>query len=141
MKEATVYDKDTGRITQTIRSSVDISTEQYPSEFNFANGLSDPASQYVEHWVIPSTAPHAHILDKEPSPITATNTTPAADGVDAVAFANIPDGTMVTCLDLNIIRSPIADSTLTVTFDIPGNFIFTFSAVKYLDLEVVVNAH
>lgn len=97
---------------------------------------------FVEHWDLPADqGPIAHIVDKEPSPITAANLTPTANGVDVVTFANIPVGTTVTCPDLDIYNLAVTDSTLTVTFDLPGAYEFLFRSVKYLDFEATVNAH
>ena len=61
-----------------------------------------------------------------------------ADGLDEAIISNIPEGVQVEWPDGQI--DIVTDGEIRFSVDLPGTYTFRFTAVPYLDQEVVIEA-
>lgn len=77
------------------------------------------------------------ISRKSTMPITTDKRTLVADGIDAVRFDNVPEGTKVTWKGEPFIEN---DGWILFSVDLPGTYHFTFECEPYLKMECHVEA-
>ena len=78
------------------------------------------------------------VQPKQPMSLITTNTPLIADGTDEVIISGIPSGVQVEWPDGQI--DTITDSEIRFSVDLAGTYTFRFTAVPYLDQEVVIEA-
>jgi len=77
-------------------------------------------------------------LEKQLMPLVITNTPLVADGLQEAVISGIPEGVQVEWPDG---FTHIEDSgSVGFKVDLPGTYTFRFTAVPYLDQEVVIEA-
>ena len=95
----------------------------------YYNGPLGHASVYVESDVV---------TQRQPIPLVTTNTPLTADGTDEAIISGIPAGVQVEWPDGQI--DIVTDGEIGFSVDLPGTYTFRFTAVPYLDQEVVIEA-
>ena len=78
------------------------------------------------------------IVDKAAFSLTINKTEITADGIDEAIISGIPAGTTVTWPDSQ--SDEVTDGVVEFAVDLPGNYTLTFTAIPYLDQEVVIEA-
>ena len=78
------------------------------------------------------------VQPKQPISLITTNTPLTADGIDEVIISGIPTGVQVRWPDGQV--DTVTDGEVGFKVDLPGNYTFRFTAVPYLDQEVVIEA-
>ena len=78
------------------------------------------------------------IMEKQPFPFTTSSTQITADGINEAIISGIPAGTTVTWPDSQ--SDEVTDGVVEFAVDLPGNYTLTFTAIPYLDQEVVIEA-
>ena len=78
------------------------------------------------------------IVDKAAFSLTINKTEITADGIDEAIISGIPAGTTVTWPDSQ--SDEVTDGVVEFAVDLPGNYTLTFTAISYLDQEVVIEA-
>ena len=78
------------------------------------------------------------VQQKQPIPLITTNTPLIADGTDEVIISGIPSGVQVEWPDGQI--DTVTDEDIRFSVDLPGTYTFRFTAVPYLNQEVVIEA-
>jgi len=77
-------------------------------------------------------------LERQPLSLITTNTPLIADGADEVIISGISSGVQVEWPDGQI--DIVNDGEVGFKVDLPGFYTFRFTAVPYLDKEVVIEA-
>ena len=75
---------------------------------------------------------------RQPIPLVTTNTPLTANGTDESIISSIPEGVQVEWPDGQI--DIVTDGEIRFSVDLPGTYTFRFTAVPYLDQEVVIEA-
>jgi len=78
------------------------------------------------------------IVDKAAFSLTINKTEITADGINEAIISGIPAGTTVTWPDSQ--SDEVTDGVVEFAVDLPGNYTLTFTAIPYLDQEVVIEA-
>jgi len=76
--------------------------------------------------------------EKQLMPLITTNTSIIANGTDEAIISGIPAGVQVQWPDGQ--TDIVADGEIGFSVDLPGTYTFRFTAVPYLDQEVVIEA-
>ena len=86
-----------------------------------------------KHYVLEGEVQSKKLMD-----ITANNTSPTANGTDEATISNIPAGVQVEWPDGQ--TDIVNDGEIRFSVDLAGTYTFRFTAVPYLDQEVVIEA-
>jgi len=78
------------------------------------------------------------VMAKQPMSLIATNTPLIPDGTDESVITGIPAGAQVEWPDRQ--TDIVTDGEIRFSVDLPGTYTFRFTAVPYLDQEVVIEA-
>ena len=78
------------------------------------------------------------ITPKQPMPIVAAGVILTANGTDEAIISGIPAGVQVQWPDGQ--TDMVNDGEIRFSVDLPGTYTFRFTAVPYLDQEVVIEA-
>ena len=78
------------------------------------------------------------VQPKQPMPLITTNTPLIADGIDEVIISGIPSGVQVEWPDGQI--DMVTDEDIRFSVDLLGTYTFNFTAIPYLDQEIVIEA-
>jgi len=78
------------------------------------------------------------VQPKQPMPLIATNTPLLANGTDEAVISGIPEGVQVEWPDGQ--TDIVTGGEIRFSVDLAGTYTFQFTAVPYLDQEVVIEA-
>ena len=95
----------------------------------YYDGPLSQADIYVESGVV---------TRRQPMSLITTNTPLIADGTDEVIISGISSGVQVEWPDGQV--DTVTDGEVYFAVDLPGTYTFRFTAVPYLDQEVVIEA-
>ena len=78
------------------------------------------------------------VTQRQPMPLITTNSPLIANGTDEAIISGIPAGVQVEWPDGQ--TDMVNDGEIRFSVDLPGTYTFRFTAVPYLDQEVVIEA-
>ena len=78
------------------------------------------------------------VQPKQPMPLNTTSTSLIADGTDEVIISGIPSDVQVEWPDGQI--DTVTDGEVSFAVDLVGTYTIKFTAIPYLDQEVVIEA-
>jgi hypothetical protein len=81
------------------------------------------------------------VKSKTPLPVSVGDTRVKADARALAAFSGIPEGTRVSCEELDLYRELVTSVTLRVSFDLPIDYKFFFTNPRYTQTEIIVHAY
>jgi len=126
-----VYEPDTGRVY--VKGNGELRSVD-PQNFS-------PTAQMVTYTGDRSDNLHVsngEVLDCVEMPLIATNTPLLANGTDEAVISGIPEGVQVEWPDGQ--TDIVTGGEIRFSVDLAGTYIFRFTAVPYLDQEVVIEA-
>jgi len=119
----------------TILRVVTCGSEEYVDQANAAEFVvqcssgTDDLNSYVKD---------RKVVKKEDFPIAINKSKIFSNGLDELIIADIPKGTKVMWPDKKV--SEILDGEVRFSVDLPGVYIFKFTAIPYTDQEVTIEA-
>ena len=78
------------------------------------------------------------VTQRQQIPLITTNTSLTANGTDEFVISGVPAGVQVEWPDGQ--TDIVTDGEIRFSVDLPGTYTFRFTAVPYLDQEVVIEA-
>ena len=131
MKRWAIYKSNTGQIDRVYSGPEyeALIQPQVGEQVVVILGAEDDASSYVEA---------GQVKARQSMLLTISSTQITANGTDEAIISGIPAGVQVQWPDGQ--TDIVMDGEINFSVDLPGNYTLTFTAVPYLDQEVVIEA-
>lgn len=123
-----VHDSE-GRILRTGYCPVDSIPLQAATDETAVEGVADIDTQYVDTRT-------GEVKEKPNLPVEVDKTTMAADGIDTVTLANLPESVVL----MEYSHYNIDDGLFEFTVDLPGEYLIKILATNYMPYELLVTA-